>query len=219
MGTGPIGNGTKWKRDRLGTGPIGNGTDWEQAPLALVSARSADEHEPSARQVESKCATSAPTFAPGLRPHRHRDCPHAVAGHPHAHGPHACAERGGKPPLRPPPIRRCTNVGDARSPAVAAATHRRRPHSVIESTSATPLWDRDASADGERHAKVPTACARPGQPGVALRMPHLRRGWARPCHICTGTGLTPPTSALGLGSPRPHLHRGWAHPYPRLHRI
>ena len=29
----------------------------------------------------------------------------------------------------------------------------------------------------------------------------------RPCHICTGTGLTPATSAPGLGSPLPHLHR------------
>ena len=46
--------------------------------------------------------------------------------------------------------------------------------------------------------------------------PHLRRDWARPCHICTGTGLTPATSAPGLGTcpptsapelgtPRPHL--------------
>jgi hypothetical protein len=32
------------------------------------------------------------------------------------------------------------------------------------------------------------------------------------CHICTGTGLTPATSAPGLGSPLPHLHRDWAHP-------
>ena len=31
--------------------------------------------------------------------------------------------------------------------------------------------------------------------------------WAHPSHICAGTGLTPPTSAPGLGSPRPHLRR------------
>jgi hypothetical protein len=31
-------------------------------------------------------------------------------------------------------------------------------------------------------------------------------------HICSGTGLTPATSAPGLGSPRPHLRRDWAHP-------
>jgi hypothetical protein len=35
---------------------------------------------------------------------------------------------------------------------------------------------------------------------------------ARAAHICVGTGLKPPTSAPGLGSPRPHLHRDWAHP-------
>jgi hypothetical protein len=36
--------------------------------------------------------------------------------------------------------------------------------------------------------------------------------WAHPTHICAGTGLTPPTSVPGLGSPRPHLRRDWAHP-------
>ena len=30
--------------------------------------------------------------------------------------------------------------------------------------------------------------------------------------VFTGTGLTPPTSAPGLGSPRPRLHRDWARP-------
>ncbi len=39
-------------------------------------------------------------------------------------------------------------------------------------------------------------------------------GWAHPVHLCTGTGLTPSTSAPGLGSPRPPLHRDWAHPRP-----
>ena len=48
-----------------------------------------------------------------------------------------------------------------------------------------------------------------------LRLPpHLRRDWARPCHICAGTGLIAATSAPGLGSALPHLHRDWAH---RLH--
>ena len=71
--------------------------------------------------------------------------------------------------------------------------------------------------------------------------PHLRRDWARPCHICTrtwltpclictGTWLTPATSALGLGSPPPHLRRDWARtvqvveafkarPLPRRHEL
>jgi hypothetical protein len=39
---------------------------------------------------------------------------------------------------------------------------------------------------------------------------HRSGHWARPSHICTGTGLAPPTSASGLGSPLPHLHRDLA---------
>ncbi len=38
------------------------------------------------------------------------------------------------------------------------------------------------------------------------------RSGPTPAHICTGTGLIPPTSAPGLGPPHPHLHRDWAHP-------
>ena len=40
---------------------------------------------------------------------------------------------------------------------------------------------------------------------------HQHRDWAHRSHICTGTGLTAPTSAPGLGSPLPHLQRDWAH--------
>ena len=40
---------------------------------------------------------------------------------------------------------------------------------------------------------------------------HRSAAWAHPCHICNKTGLTPPTSAPGLGSPLPHLHRDLAH--------
>jgi hypothetical protein len=39
------------------------------------------------------------------------------------------------------------------------------------------------------------------------------RGRARPCHICTRSGLTPTTYARDLGSPMPHMHEIWAHPY------
>ncbi len=51
-----------------------------------------------------------------------------------------------------------------------------------------------------------------GGAGVDRRpvLSHLRRDWAHPTHICAGTGLAPPTSAPGLGSPRPHLRRDWA---------
>jgi hypothetical protein len=48
---------------------------------------------------------------------------------------------------------------------------------------------------------------------------------AHPCHVCTGTRLTPATSAPGLGSPLPCLHLnkpcksapGLGAPLPRLH--
>ncbi len=33
-----------------------------------------------------------------------------------------------------------------------------------------------------------------------------------PCHIFTGTGLVPATSAPRLRSFSPHLHRDWDHP-------
>ena len=43
-------------------------------------------------------------------------------------------------------------------------------------------------------------------------LPHLHRGRAHPSHICAGTGLTSPTSTLGLVPPLPHLRADWAHP-------
>jgi hypothetical protein len=48
------------------------------------------------------------------------------------------------------------------------------------------------------------------EPGSLL--PHLRRDWAHPCHICAWTGLTSATSAPGLGSLRCLLShkRAWA---------
>ena len=49
-----------------------------------------------------------------------------------------------------------------------------------------------------------------GALGLGSSLPHLRRDWAHPCHICAGTGLTPSAAAPGLGSPVPHLRCGWA---------
>ncbi len=49
-------------------------------------------------------------------------------------------------------------------------------------------------------------------PSLGATVPRLHRDWAHPSHVCTGTRLTPPTSAPGLGSPLPRLHRDWAHP-------
>ncbi len=45
-------------------------------------------------------------------------------------------------------------------------------------------------------------------PGLGSRLPHLLRDWAHPCHICSGTGLAPPTSAPGLGPPLPTFAPG-----------
>jgi hypothetical protein len=50
----------------------------------------------------------------------------------------------------------------------------------------------------------------------APTLPHMHRSGLPSCRICAGLGLTPPTSAPGLGSPRPHLRRDWAHPRPKL---
>ena len=44
-----------------------------------------------------------------------------------------------------------------------------------------------------------------GALGLGSPLPHLRRDWAHPCHICAGTGLSPATSAPGPGS-MPHSH-------------
>jgi hypothetical protein len=42
------------------------------------------------------------------------------------------------------------------------------------------------------------AAAAPSAPGLGSPLPHLHRDWAHRCHICTGTELTPATSAPGL---------------------
>ncbi len=42
-------------------------------------------------------------------------------------------------------------------------------------------------------------------------IPHTLRRPCSPCYICAGTGLTPSTSAPGLGSPPSHLRRDWPH--------
>jgi hypothetical protein len=52
----------------------------------------------------------------------------------------------------------------------------------------------------------------------SARPDHCRHVPHRRCHIGTGTGLTPPTSAPGRGSPTlPHLHRDRARPIAHLH--
>ena len=48
------------------------------------------------------------------------------------------------------------------------------------------------------------------RPSAHPPLPHLHRDWARPCHICSGTGLAPAPSAPALGSPLPDLHQVFA---------
>ena len=86
-----------------------------------------------------------------------------------------------------------------------------RPLSCTPASTSCVLWEsarrtharETAIARADREAR-PTA-ARDAPPGPHLhrdgcrRLPHLHRDWAHCCHICTVTGLTPPTSAPGLG--------------------
>jgi hypothetical protein len=83
-------------------------------------------------------------------------------------------------------------------------------HRVCESRPTTPRGRATQAAAGRLGAH-PTAqshlqlAARyapaTSAAGLGSPLPHLRRDWARPCHICAGTGPT-----------LPHLHRDWAHP-------
>ena len=58
-----------------------------------------------------------------------------------------------------------------------------------------------AGADVRNERRIPRRCPR-------------RRRVPSPAHICAGTGLTPATSAPGLGSPRPHLRQVCAGTWP-----
>ena len=68
-----------------------------------------------------------------------------------------------------------------------------------------PCWSRCPRNGGRRHR----ARMHPVRfwPKRTCRIGLARRSGPCPCHICTGTGLTPATSAPGLGSPVPHLHQ------------
>ena len=105
------------------------------------------------------------------------------------------------------------------------------PHVACGTAGCGPLRFGCARARGKPAQSSPRAFARaPTRPAVHRHhRPHLHRDWAHPCHICTGTGLTPvhictgtgarpchicagtgpapATSATGLGSPLPHLQR------------
>jgi hypothetical protein len=70
----------------------------------------------------------------------------------------------------------------------------------------------DGCADGCRnqsrnvlHPPITRAHPAPSALRLGSPLPHLRRDWAHPAHICAATGLTPPTSAPEPASPLPHL--------------
>jgi hypothetical protein len=68
---------------------------------------------------------------------------------------------------------------------------------------------------------APGLCRYSQIPGVNLfdtkGAPPIKTSHTQTCHICTGTGLPPLTSAPGLGSSSPHLHRDWGSSLPHLH--
>ncbi len=70
-------------------------------------------------------------------------------------------------------------------------------HSTLNSSSGVAAI-RFTTA-GARQVRDGTTSA----PGLGPPLPHLRRDWAHPCHICAGTGPAPATSAPGLGPPLP----------------
>jgi hypothetical protein len=67
-------------------------------------------------------------------------------------------------------------------------------------TSARSISTRRSSGSSAPTAtRSGRSCSRTAAPCACTRLPHLRRDWARPSHICAGTGPAPPTSAPGLG--------------------
>jgi hypothetical protein len=102
------------------------------------------------------------------------------------------------------------------------------PSAVIVGVSYSPSLSPGGAVRGDRWGRrVPASCVAraaelqrqdPGSKEAArggltpARSCTLHGDWARPCHICAETWLTPATSAPGLGSPLPHLRRDWAHP-------
>ena len=91
-------------------------------------------------------------------------------------------------PLRAPCVyveRPCAHSIQARGPpsALRWCRYPRRRRLVAQ---AAPVRGESPAA------RLPHATA---APGLRSPPPHLHRDWAHPCHSCTGTGLTPATSA------------------------
>jgi hypothetical protein len=133
---------------------------------------------------------------------------------------HSLAQRGGCAGHVPPATRALTRCAGLAAARLAASTCRCRCMRVVSvgGTEACGRQARRRALRGPIGCKVTTAATAPATSALGLGspLPHLHWDWARPCHICTGTGLAPATSALGLGSPPPRtsarferrLHRG-----------
>jgi hypothetical protein len=101
-----------------------------------------------------------------------------------------------------------------RGPAVHAAQHANLGASTSSACDTSPTARAEALFPVQLDELPPSL-------GALLRLEHLDAAdnclTALPVsrrhlrHICAGTGLTPATSAPGLGSPPPHLRRDWTH--------
>jgi hypothetical protein len=146
---------------------------------------------PSVRPAAHSVArTPADTCAPRTRAcaRTHADTGTGSRAHAHRRSRARAAEPFETLPLKPPP---CACAGHRRAlggnRGRAGAARGVAQHAGARMRGCAALW----------HAH--RAC-------YGYLLPHLHRGWSRPCHICTGTGFTPATSAPGnWGSPRPQL--------------
>ena len=94
-------------------------------------------------------------------------------------------------------MRRCTFRASARyaQKARSAPTGRARERTGAQSASGLRTTGTASRAGAQRRCPRTASAPGPGSP-----LPHLHRNWARPCHICTGTG----TFAPGVDTLGPH---------------
>jgi len=132
--------------------------------------------------------------------------------------PRGCAGATSAPPATTMMTTTTTATGSHRPPARTArpseAARRRRRRRRRPPSDRTPSRSRTFGGARSCACSSTRSLRRSALEAIARRrsLPHLRRDWAHPRHIRTGTGLTPATSAPGLGSPPPHPHIRWAHP-------
>ena len=88
----------------------------------------------------------------------------------------------------------CSAICDA-CICLSRSSSSRRSCCSAWNTSPPPLTNGDCACQPHVRSNAPESARGPGSP-----LPHLHRDSAHSCHICTGTRLTPATSAPGLGS-------------------